>query len=256
MVKTHTVLVSGASSGIGEAIARRFAQEGHRVIICGRREENLEHIKNELGNAKVHVLSFDATKKEEVMQAISSLPQEFADIDVLVNNAGIAESKHKSWEADVEEWENIVDINVNGILYLTHSVLKGMVRRNEGHIINISSIAGCYPSTSIVYGPSKAFVKQFSSNLQTDLAGKKIHVTAIMPGLVGHTEIFDKTNLGDPEQAKKMREHECALQPDDVAESVHFVTSLPERANVSLLEIVPVHQAYAGFKLEQGASQK
>lgn len=185
------VLVTGATSGFGEAISRRFAQEGHRVVAAGRRGDRLQPLLDEFGRDQIHRLLLDVRHRDAVRAAISSLPGEFAEIDLLVNNAGLAVGIEPAQEADLDGWEAMVDTNVKGLMCLTRAVLPGMVKRNRGHIVNVGSTAANYPYPGgNVYGATKAFVRQFSLNLRADLLGTAVRVTDVEPGLVGGTEFL------------------------------------------------------------------
>jgi NADP-dependent 3-hydroxy acid dehydrogenase YdfG len=235
-------MVTGATSGFGEAVARRFARVGHALIITGRREDRLELLAGEL-NAKTTALAFDVGDRAQTDRAIASIPPESGEIDVLVNNAGLALGLDKAHEAKWEEWERMIDTNVRGLSYLTWKILPGMVKRNRGHIINIGSVAGTYPYPGgNVYGATKAFVKQFSLNLRTELLGTAVRVTNIEPGLA-ETEFSLVRFHGDAVRADKVYKGTTPLKPEDVAEAVFWCASLPPHVNINSIEIMPVCQA-------------
>jgi 3-hydroxy acid dehydrogenase/malonic semialdehyde reductase len=191
------VLITGATAGFGLAIARRYIQDGACVIATGRRTERLEAMRAEWGERLLPV-TLDITDREAVEQAVRSLPAAFAEVDVLVNNAGLALGLDLAQSAHVEDWDTMVDTNVKGLLYCTHAVLPGMVARNRGHIVNMGSIAAEFPYPGgNVYGATKAFVHQFSLNLRADLHGTAVRVTDIEPGLVGGTEFSNVRFKGD-----------------------------------------------------------
>jgi 3-hydroxy acid dehydrogenase/malonic semialdehyde reductase len=239
------VFVTGASAGFGTAIARRFTKEGHQVVAVGRRQERLDTLAQELGRERVLTQVLDVRDREAVTAAIAGLPKEFADISLLVNNAGLALGLEPAHNAQLDAWDEMVDTNVKGLMYVTRAVLPGMVARNRGHVINMGSIAATYPSPGgNVYGASKAFVRQFSLNLRADLAGTKVRVTDIEPGLVGGTEFSKVRFRGDGDRAAKMYQGADALTPDDVAEAVYWVASLPPRVNINALEMMPVTQTF------------
>jgi 3-hydroxy acid dehydrogenase/malonic semialdehyde reductase len=239
------ILVTGATAGFGAAIARRFAADGARIIAAGRRRERLDALATELGPDRIHPLVLDVRDRAAVEAAIAGLPAEFADIDLLVNNAGLALGLTPAPQADLDDWETMVDTNVKGLMYLTRAVLPGMVARNRGQIVNLGSIAATYPYPGgNVYGATKAFVRQFSLNLRADLLGTKIRVTDIEPGLVGGTE-FSAVRFGDAQKAAKLYEGADALTPEDIAEAVHWVATLPARVNINAIEMMPVTQAFA-----------
>ena len=239
------VFVTGASAGFGNAIARRFAKEGHLVVAAARRQERLDALVEEFGRTRIFALTLDVRDRAAVGAALSRLPREFADIDALVNNAGLALGLEPAQTAQLDAWDEMVDTNVKGLMYVTRAILPGMVARNCGHIINMGSIAATYPYPGgNVYGASKAFVRQFSLNLRADLTGSKVRVTDIEPGLVGGTEFSKVRFRGDDQRAAKMYQGTEALTPEDVAEAVYWVASLPARVNVNALEMMPVAQTF------------
>ncbi len=243
-----TVLVTGATAGFGVAIAHRFAKAGHRIVAAGRREERLHELAEGIGADRVHTLLLDVRNRVAVEKAVADLPAAFADIAVLVNNAGLAAGLDPAQSADLDDWERMVDTNVKGLMYLTRAVLPGMVARNAGHIVNIGSVAGSYPYPGgNVYGATKAFVRQFSLNLRADLVGTPVRVTDIAPGLVGGTEFSTVRFAGDAARAAKLYEGADALTPEDVADAVFWVATRPARVNVNVLEIMPVTQAFGPF---------
>jgi 3-hydroxy acid dehydrogenase/malonic semialdehyde reductase len=239
------VLVTGATSGFGAAIARRFAADGHRIIAAGRRRERLAALAQEFGPARIHPLVLDVRDRAAVEAAVAALPQELAAVDLLVNNAGLALGLEPAQLADIENWEQMVDTNVKGLMYVTRAVLPGMVARGRGHVVNLGSIAATYPYPGgNVYGATKAFVRQFSLNLRADLLGTRIRVTDVEPGMVGGTEFSSVRFGGDAQKAARLYDGADALTPEDVAETVHWVTSLPERVNINAIELMPVTQAF------------
>jgi len=234
-----TILITGATSGFGEACARRFAAEGWRLVLTGRRRERLEQLQAELGGAVAALLTLDVRQR----QAVAAL-QEFPEIDVLLNNAGLALGLEPAWKADLDDWETMVDTNVKGVMYCTRAVLPGMVERNRGHIINIGSTAGSWPYPGgHVYGASKAFVQQFSRNLRADLLGTRVRVTHLAPGMA-ETEFSEVRFKGDEGRAAKVYSGAEPLRPEDIAEIVFFVATLPPHVNVNALEVMPVDQAW------------
>lgn len=246
------VLVTGATSGFGAAIARRFVSEGHRVVAVGRRAERLTALASELGTDRILPVVLDVRDRAGVAQAVADLPAEFAPIDVLVNNAGLALGLQPAQQADLDDWDTMVDTNVKGLMYMTHAVLPGMVTRNRGHVINIGSVAGTYPYPGgNAYGATKAFVRQFSLNLRADLQGKRVRVTDVAPGLVGGSEFSLVRFKGDEERVEKTYDGADALTPDDVAETVYWAATLPERVNINLLEVMPVTQSFGPFAIHR-----
>jgi 3-hydroxy acid dehydrogenase/malonic semialdehyde reductase len=242
------VLVTGATAGFGAAIARRFAADGHRIIAVGRRQQRLAALVQELGAQRVHPLALDLRDRGAVEAALAGLPPALAPVDLLVNNAGVALGLAPAHEADMDAWQRMVDTNISGLLYITRALLPGMVARNRGHIVNIGSIAGTYPYPGgNVYGGTKAFVRQFSMNLRADLLGTAVRVTNIEPGLVGGTEFSLVRFGGDAERTRKVYDGADALTPEDVAETVHWVASLPARVNINAVELMPVTQAFGAL---------
>lgn len=247
------VLVTGATAGFGAAIARRFHAAGHKIIAAGRRADRLEALAAELGRETVHPLVLDVRDRDAVAAAIAGLPADFAEIDLLVNNAGLALGLEPAQSADLDAWDQMVDTNVKGLMYVTRAVLPSMTARGRGHVINLGSVAATYPYPGgNVYGATKAFVRQFSLNLRADLAGTRVRVTDIEPGLVGGTEFSNVRFRGDDDRAAKLYEGADALTPDDVAESVFWVANLPARVNVNALELMPVTQSFGPLPVHRG----
>jgi 3-hydroxy acid dehydrogenase/malonic semialdehyde reductase len=238
------VLITGATAGFGLAIARRYLQDGACVIATGRRTERLEAMRAEWGERLLPV-TLDITDREAVEQAVRSLPAAFAEVDVLVNNAGLALGLDLAQSAHVEDWDTMVDTNVKGLLYCTHAVLPGMVARNRGHIVNMGSIAAEFPYPGgNVYGATKAFVHQFSLNLRADLHGTAVRVTDIEPGLVGGTEFSNVRFKGDEARAASLYANTQPLTPEDIADAVHWVTTRPAHVNINLMSLMPVAQSF------------
>jgi 3-hydroxy acid dehydrogenase / malonic semialdehyde reductase len=239
-----TVFVTGASSGFGAAIARRFAASGARVIASARRAERLKDLAAELGPSVLPV-TLDVRDRAAVFAAVSDLPGEFAGIDVLVNNAGLALGQDAAPTADLDDWDQMVDTNCKGLTYCTRAILPGMVARRRGHVINLGSIAGTYPYPGgNVYGATKAFVHQFSLNLRSDLHGTGVRVTSVEPGLSGGTEFSVVRFDGDQSKADQVYKGVEPLGPDDVAEAVHWTASLPAHVNINVVEMMPVAQSF------------
>ncbi len=239
------VFITGATSGFGEAAARKFAGEGHKVVGAGRREERLRKLHKELGSG-FHPLAFDVGDRQAASEAIASLPHDFSAVDVLVNNAGGAIGLDPAQTASLDDWDAMIASNVKGVLYCTRLLLPGMIERGRGDIINIGSTAAEWPYPGgNVYGAAKAFVHQFSLNLRADLAGKPIRVTDIQPGLAGGTEFSQVRFKGDEKKAAAVYEGANALQPDDIAEAIYWVVSRPRHVNINSMQIMPVSQAFA-----------
>jgi NADP-dependent 3-hydroxy acid dehydrogenase YdfG len=237
---TKTILITGATSGFGAACARRFAAAGWRLVLAGRRRERLESLQAELGDAVAATLVLDVRQRRTVVAALQSLPE----IDVLLNNAGLALGLEPAWQADLDDWETMVDTNIKGVMYCTRALLPGMVARNRGHIINIGTTAGSWPYPGgHVYGATKAFVQQFSRNLRADLLGTKVRVTNLAPGMA-ESEFSQVRFKGDEQRAANVYQGVEPLRPEDIAEIVLFVASLPSHVNVNTLEVMPVGQSW------------
>ncbi len=234
-------LITGATSGIGEATARLLAKN-YSLIICGRRTDRLEQLKNEL-ETDVLTLSFDVRNREEVFSTLDSLPENWTSVQVLINNAGNAHGLSKIQDGDVDDWDAMIDINVKGLLYVTKSILPGMVKRNSGHIINIGSIAGVevYLNGN-VYCASKHAVDAITKGMRMDLNGTNIRVCSIDPGLV-ETEFSEVRFKGDTDRAKSVYEGFEPLKAIDIAETIEFVLSRPQHVNIADLLIFPTAQA-------------
>jgi 3-hydroxy acid dehydrogenase/malonic semialdehyde reductase len=239
---TLTALVTGASAGFGTAIARRFVRDGHRVIAAARRADRLDALRDELGD-RLHPLALDVTDARAVAALPDSLPEDWREVDVLVNNAGMALGLSPAQQSQAEDWDRMVATNVTGVLHLTLALLPGMVERNRGHVVNIGSVAGSYPYPGgHVYGASKAFVKQFTLNLKADLTGTNVRVSNIEPGLVGGTEFSQVRFHGDADRAAKVYRGTEPLSADDIAEAVAWVVNLPPHVNINRIEIMPTCQ--------------
>ncbi len=235
-----TILITGATAGFGEACARRFAAEGWQLILTGRRAERLTSLQTELGDAVRQVIALDVRDREAVHEQLSDL----RDIDVLLNNAGLALGLEPAWEVDLDDWETMVDTNVKGVMYCTRAVLPGMVDRNIGHVVNIGSTAGSWPYPGgNVYGGTKAFVQQFSRNLRADLLGSRVRVTEIDPGMA-ESEFSKVRFKGDDESAAKVYAGAEALSPADIADAIFYVVSLPTHVNVNAMELMCIDQAW------------
>jgi 3-hydroxy acid dehydrogenase/malonic semialdehyde reductase len=243
------VFVTGATSGFGAAIARRFARDGHRIIAAGRRVDRLAALRAELGDAVVAV-PLDVRDRAAVERAVAALPDDLAAIDLLVNNAGLALGLEPAHQASLDDWERMVDTNVKGLMTVTRAVLPGMVARDRGHVVNLGSTAARWPYLGAnVYGATKAFVHQFSLNLRADLVGTKVRVTVVDTGMVGGTEFSNVRFHGDDARAAEVYAGADALTPEDVAETVAWVATLPPRVNVNAIELMPVTQSFAGLSV-------
>jgi len=242
------IMITGATAGFGRATARKFAKNGYDVIITGRRKERLDELEKELGEYKVEVLTlnFDVRKRYEVADIISGLPDKWKHIDILVNNAGLAVGLSHVDDADVDDWDRMVDTNVKGLLYVTRAVAPLMVARKRGHIFNISSIAGTdiYENGN-VYCATKSAVNSLSKAMRIDLLKHNIKVTNIAPGMA-ETEFSLVRFKGDKEQAKQVYTGVDALTGDDIAEVIYYCATLPAHVCINDLSITPTQQAAVG----------
>ena len=241
----QTIFITGASSGFGEACARIFARDGNHLILTARRFERLESLKQELSaTCNVHIAKLDVRERSEVESLLSSLPEPFREIDILINNAGLALGLEPAQHVDIADWETMVDTNIKGLMYCTRSVLPGMVERNRGHIVNISSTAGSWPYPGgNVYGGTKAFVTQFSRNLRADLLGTCVRVTCIQPGMA-ETEFSDVRFKGDLDKADGVYAGTKPITAQDVAEAVAWVVDRPAHLNINSIEMMSIDQSW------------
>jgi NADP-dependent 3-hydroxy acid dehydrogenase YdfG len=246
-----TIFITGASAGFGAACARMFATGGNRLILTARRIDPLLKLQEELSGAEVQVIPLDVSDREAVQGAIESLPERFRSIDVLLNNAGLALGLEPAHQADLDDWETMVDTNIKGIMYCTRFVLPGMVARNCGHIINISSTAGAWPYPGgNVYGGTKAFVTQFSRNLRCDLLGTRVRVSCIQPGMA-ETEFSKVRFKGNDEQAATVYRGTEPLTAEDIAETVRWIVSQPPHVNINTLELMSIDQTWGPFAIHR-----
>ena len=248
------VLITGASSGFGEAMARKFVRHGHRVVAAARRTDRLASLHAELGEDLLPV-ALDVTDKASIAGVLSGLSEDWGSIDVLINNAGLALGTEPAHVASLEEWETMIDTNNKGLVAMTRAVLPDMVARKRGLIINIGSVAGltAYPGGN-VYGATKAFVYQFTRNLCADLAGPGVRASTIAPGLSGGTEFSNVRYRGDDEAAAKVYEGTEPLTAEDVAEAAYWIATQPAHVNIVSMEMVPNCQGYAGFNVKRNAA--
>ena len=252
----HTVLVTGATAGFGEATARRFLAQGHKVIALGRRTERLEALKASLPadqQKKLLTLAVDVCDSAKVDQLAASLPTEFAKVSVLVNNAGLALGLEPAHQAVLSDWDRMIDTNIKGLVHMTRAILPGMVERKRGHVINVGSVAANYPYPGgNVYGGTKAFVKQFSLNLRADLIGTPVRVTCVEPGMCAGTEFSNVRFKGDDSKAESVYNGVQALSADDIAETIFWSATLPSHMNINVLEVMPVQQASGPLQIHRG----
>ncbi len=248
-----TIFVTGATAGFGAAITRRFVRDGHRVIAAGRRADRLDALRAELGEA---VLPFplDVTDGAAAAALPGSLPDGWREVDVLVNNAGLARGVAPAQQADLADWDIMVATNITGVIRLTHALLPGMVARDCGHVVNISSTAASFPYPGgNVYGASKAFVTHFSANLKADLVGTGVRVTDVEPGLVGGSEFSTVRFGGDANKAAAVYDGTTPLSPEDIAETVAWVVALPAHVNINRVEMMPTCQAAGPLVIKRRA---
>lgn len=239
--------ITGATSGIGAASARRFVAAGWRVIVTGRRADRLDALVAELGADKVHAISFDMRDDAAIDAALAGLPADFADIDLLINNAGLALGTVPAQKADLDQWRQMIDTNITGLVTITHKLLPRLIER-KGAIINISSIAATYPYPGgNVYGGTKAFVTQFSLGLRSDLHGTGVRVTSIEPGMV-ETE-FTLVRTGSQNASDALYSNANPMTAEDIAETLFWVASQPKHLNLNRIELMPVTQSFAGLQV-------
>lgn len=246
-----TVFVTGASAGFGVEIVRRFAADGAKVVAAARSKDRLDKLADELGE---NVLPFelDVRDADAVAALPGTLPAEFAEVDLLVNNAGLAKGLEPAHRAKLDDWDQMIDTNIRGLAHLTRALLPGMVERGRGHVINIGSVAGSYPYPGgNAYGATKAFVHQFSLNLRADLQGTGVRVTNVEPGLVGGTEFSVVRFEGDQSKADNVYKGTTPLTAADVAESVFWAASQPEHVNINVIELMPVVQSFSALHIHR-----
>ena len=247
-IQERIVVITGASSGIGASCAKMFAKEGASLILAARRLEKLKVVAAELEEAyqsKIYLLAMDVSDRNLVASSFASLPESWRNVDILVNNAGLSRGLDKLQSGDIQNWEEMIDTNIKGLLYVTRSLLPGMVERQRGHIINIGSIAGhqTYPGGN-VYCATKAAVRALSEGLKLDLFGTPIRVTSVDPGTV-ETDFSNVRFRGDTEKAKKVYQGMNPLTPDDIAEIVVFCATRPANVNMSEVLVLATDQSSA-----------
>ena len=248
----HIAFVTGATSGFGAAIARRFLENGFQVIAIGRRAERLSQLQNDYGSNRVHALTVDIKDRVAVEAAIAGLPQEYQAVDCLVNNAGLALGMGGAQNGSAADWDRMIDTNCRGLVHVTRALLPGMVARGRGLIINMGSVAGTYPYPGgNVYGATKAFVRQFSLNLRSDLHGTGVRVSCIEPGMCGGTEFSTVRFEGDLARAAKVYEGMQPLSAEDIAGAAAWIAALPAHVNINMIELMPVAQSFAPFQVHR-----
>lgn len=243
-----TILITGATAGFGAATVDRFIQAGWRVIATGRRAARLDALHQRHGGDRLHTAAFDIRDADAMQVALDAVPEPFRGIDVLVNNAGLALGTAPAQRADLAQWRQMIDTNVTALAHLTHALLPVLIER-RGAIINISSIAGSYPYPGgNVYGGTKAFVTQFSLGLRSDLHGTGVRVTSIEPGMA-ETEFTLVRTGGDHAASDALYSGANPMTAADIADTIHYVATLPPHLNINRLEIMPVSQSFAGFQV-------
>lgn len=246
---SRTAFITGASVGIGRATAKVLAEQGYQLVLLARRAEKLEALAAEL-STPAHLIACDINDHAALDEALASIPDAFRNPDVLVNNAGLALGLKSADQTDWLDWQTMIQTNCLSLAYLTRQILPLMVARNQGHIINLGSIAGRYPyQGGNVYGATKAFVEQFSRNLRTDVLGKQIRVTNLSPGIIGNTEFSLVRFHGDESAANAVYDSCEALTPEDIAECIRWVVTLPAHVNINELEVMPTCQAAGGLAI-------
>ena len=247
---TKTAWITGATSGFGRAAAKRFVEGGWKIIASGRRADRLEALRTELGADRVHTCAFDIRDEAAMNAAIAALPEGFRAIDLLVNNAGLAQGTGPAQTADLDDWRRMIDTNVTALVVLTRALLPALIERH-GAIINISSTAAHYPYTGgNVYGGTKAFVSQFSLNLRADLHGTGVRVTTLEPGMA-ETEFTLVRTHGDQTASDKLYAGAHPMTAQDIAETIWWIANLPPHLNVNRLELMPTSQSFAGFQIHR-----
>jgi 3-hydroxy acid dehydrogenase/malonic semialdehyde reductase len=245
------VFVTGASAGFGAAMARTFVKNGHQVVMAARRKDRLNALAAELGDSALPI-EMDVTSKASIEEALSMLPQSWRQIDVLINNAGLALNTLPAHEVPLEDWETMIATNCQGLVTMTRAVLPAMVERGSGLVINLGSVAGHYPYPGgNVYGATKAFVEQFTLNLRADLVGTGVRATNLAPGLCGGTEFSNVRFKGNDEAAAKVYEGTQPLTAEDIADTCYWLATLPPHINVNSIEMMPTCQGFGAFNIKR-----
>ncbi len=255
MVLYKTALVTGASAGFGYSICELLASKGLHVIAVARRKDKLAELAKK--NPLIMPLVYDVTSNENIITKIEKLAPPFNQVDVLINNAGLALGQDKSQHALIEDWDTMVETNIKGLLHVTHALLPNMVKRNKGYVINIGSTAGTWPyEGGNVYGATKAFVEQFSRNLRTDLKGTAVKISVIKPGLCQDTEFSYTRFKGDAKKVFDVYKDTEAISPHDIADMVLYLISTPPHLNINSVEMMPVCQTYGGLSVTRNLDLK
>jgi 3-hydroxy acid dehydrogenase/malonic semialdehyde reductase len=245
------VFITGATAGFGAAMARTFVQNGHQVLISGRREDRLQTLSAELGGA-VRPIVLDVTDKASIKTALDGLPAEWRAIDVLINNAGLALGTTPAYESSLDDWDTMIATNCSGLVAMTRAILPDMVKRGSGTVINLGSVAGAtpYPGGN-VYGATKAFVEQFTLNLRADLIGTGVRATNLAPGLCGGTEFSNVRMKGNDAAAAKVYEGTVPLTAEDIANTAFWIATLPPHININRIEMMPTCQGYGPLAIKR-----
>ena len=250
---TKTAMITGATAGFGAAAVRRFANAGWRVAATGRRADRLQKLIDEFGKEKVFTASFDMRKPDAIEAALAALPESFRKIDLLINNAGLALGTAPAQKASLEQWNQMIETNVTGLVTITHRLLPTLIAQ-KGAIINISSVAASYPYPGgNVYGGTKAFVKQFSLGLRSDLHGTGVRVTSIEPGMA-ETEFTLVRTSGNQTASDNVYKGANPMTAEDIADTLFWVATLPPHMNINRLELMPVSQSFGPFQVDRGAA--
>jgi len=248
---SKTVLITGATSGFGKASVHRFANAGWRVVATGRRAERLQKLVDELGADKVYAAAFDIRDPAAMDAALAKLPEPFSNIDLLINNAGLALGTAPAQKADLEQWNTMIDTNIRALAALTHKLLPALIKR-KGAIINISSVAASYPYPGgNVYGGTKAFVVQFTLGLRSDLHGTGVRVTSVEPGMA-ETEFTLVRTKGNQEASDTLYKGASPMTGEDIADTLLWIAGLPPHMNINRIELMPVNQSFSPFQVHRG----
>ena len=251
-----TVLITGATSGFGMSCAELFSRKGYKTILIGRRKERLLKLSKKLGVKKNLPIQLDVRNKEDVFQTIEELPNDFKKISILINNAGLALGLEPAHKIDIKKWETMIDTNCKGLVCMTRAVLPGLIKRNKGHIVNIGSVAGSYPyGGGNVYGGTKAFVKQFSLGLKSDLLGTKVKITNIEPGMAD-TEFSLVRFSGNKKKANDVYKNMTPLTGADIAETIFWAINRPSHVNINRIELMPLQQGFNFFAVSRSGKIK
>lgn len=250
-MSSKIAFITGASVGVGRATAIALAEQGYQLILLARRKAKLDELAEQLA-VDCHTIACDVTNQAELAAELAAIPPRFSNVDVLVNNAGLALGLESAEQTDWDDWQTMIDTNVTALAFITRQILPSMVHRNHGLIINIGSTAGhyAYPGSNM-YGATKAFVDHFSISLRADLVKTKVRVTNLIPGLIGETEFSDVRFHGDREAFKGLYDDCQALRPQDVADTIAWIVSQPEHVNINRLEMMPSCQAPAGLTVHK-----